>query len=362
MVDRANWTSADVETDRSWEVRLDESHREELAAALDAVQSQGLDLAHITADKFPLPTVARLLQGIVAQLQHGFGFSVLRGFPVDDYALDELEKLYWGLCSHVGTGITQNSDASLIHYVTDGTLRPNQGTRGVGRPGKSGLHVDLTDCVSLLCVRQAGDNPMSWLGSSVRIHSEFERRAPEMLPLLYRGFEWDRLEEHADGEAPSTGYRVPVFSIAAGDAGGGSTDEIVSCRYNRHWMAMAARRNGSGWAEEERAALDLFDEIADENRFELDFQPGDIQFANNYTVLHGRDGHELEPDEERKRLLMRIWIDFAEARPVIDESIVRFGIVRHGNLGWTAAQLSEGLHRTSARARRPDGAPLLHRS
>jgi len=373
MADRADWTGADLEVDRSWEVRLDESHREELAAALDRVQTGGLDLADITADDFPLPTLAPLLRGVVDQLQHGLGFSVVRGFPVDDYDLAELEKLYWGLCTHVGTGITQNSDASLIHYVTDGALRPNQGTRGVGRPTKSGLHVDLTDCVSLLCVRQAGDNPMSWLGSSVRIHREFTERAPEMLPMLYRGFEWDRLEEHAEGETPSTGYRVPVFSVAGGAAGhatgdatghatGDATGDKVSCRYNRYWMAMAARRQGVRWTDDEKAALDLFDEIADENRFELDFQPGDIQFANNYTVLHGRDGHDLEPEEERKRLLMRIWVDFAEARPMTDESIVRYGIVRHGNLGWTAAQLAAGAHLSGVHSRRADGAPLLHPS
>lgn len=357
MQDRADWTGADLEADRSWEVQLDESHREELAAALDQVQSRGLDLAHIAVEDFPLPTLAPLMRGITDELQHGLGFSVVRGFPIDEYALDELVKLYWGLCCHVGTGLTQNSDASLIHYVTDGALRPNQGTRGVGRPTKAGLHVDLTDCVSLLCVRQAGDNPMSWLGSSVRIHREFGQRAPELLPILYRGFEWDRLEEHAEGEAPSTGYRVPVFSVVGGTAG-----EKVSCRYNRYWMAMAARRNGSRWTDEEKAALDLFDEIADENRFELDFQPGDIQFANNYTVLHGRDGHDPEPNEDRKRLLLRIWVDFAEARPMTDESIVRYGIVRHGNLGWTAAQLTSGEHLTAVRPRRPDGAPLIHTS
>ena len=357
--DPADWTGADLDHDRSWEVELDESHREELAAALDHVQSRSLELARITAEDFPLPTLAPLLRGILGQLQHGLGFSVLRGFPVDGYDLSELEKLYWGLCTHVGTGLTQNSDASLIHYVTDGALRPNQGTRGVGRPGKSGLHVDLTDCVSLLCVRQAADNPMSWLASSVRVHREVTQRAPELLPILYRGFEWDRLGEHADGETPSTGYRVPVFDVVDGPPGvRGQRGAIVSCRYNRYWMAMAARRDGPGWTDEERAALDLFDEIAEANRFELDFQPGDIQFANNYVVLHGRDGHEFEPDEERKRLLMRIWVDFAEARPSSDESIVRYGIGRHGNLGWTASQLAAGAHLAGERPRRPDGAPL----
>ena len=348
--DRAAWTGSDLEGDSSWSHHLTEEHVAELVSALDGVNSKGLQLGEIGAQEFPLPTLAPLMNEVAAELQDGLGFSVLHGLPVERFGLDDLEKMYWGLCTHVGTGITQNSDASLIHYVTDGTLRPNQGTRGVGNPQKSSLHVDLTDCVSLLCVHQAQDDPPSWLGSSVRVHREFENRAPEMLPMLYAGFAWDRLEENGDDESAASQYRVPVFSIA---------DGRVSCRYNRYWMAMAARREADGWTAEEKAALDLFDEIAHENRFELEFQPGDIQFVNNYSVLHGRAGHELEAHEADKRLLMRIWVDFAKARPMIDESIVRYGIVRHGQLGWTATQREAGEHLSSTHARRADGAPLL---
>ena len=245
--------------------------------------------------------------------------------------------------------MTQNSDATLIHYVTDGALRPNQGTRGVGKPDPAPLHVDLTDCASLLCVQQAEDNPPSWLASSTTVHNLILERDPDALEILYRGFVWDRLDEHGPGEDPSSPYLVPVFS---------HVDGVVSCRYNRYWMSAANRRVGERHPEAARAALDLFDEIAHENRLELDFQPGDVQFVNNYVVLHGRAGHRLQADEAKMRLLLRIWIDFDEPRPSFDEAVVRYGIVRHGQLGWTADQLVAGIP-ASGHVRGVDGRPVV---
>lgn len=346
--DRSAWTAADVEADRSWELRLDDEQRADLEAALTGVRARGLALAEITAVDFPLPSLTGTLAAIGEEVRNGRGFAVLRGFPVQDRPLEDVELLYWGLCSHLGTGITQNSDATLIHYVTEGKLRPNQGARGVGFPTESTLHVDLTDCVSLLCVRQAPDDPPSWLGSSTRIFNDLLESHPEALAPLLEGFEWDRMDEHGPGEQPTSGYRVPVFSIAEGR---------VSCRYNRYWMAAAMRRKGEHNTPEQRAALDLFDRLAAQHRFEFRFEPGDIQFANNYTVLHGRAAHAPVTEESQVRLLMRIWLDLPQARPVIDEAIVRYGIVRHGNLGWTAEQLHRG-EVGSARPRRADGATV----
>ncbi|MGD9753183.1 MAG: TauD/TfdA family dioxygenase [Acidimicrobiia bacterium] len=349
--DRSAWTAADVEADRSWCFELDDAGRAELEAALASVRARGLALAQVTAADFPLPSLAGTVAGIGAELRDGRGFAVLRGFPVQDRPLADVELLYWGLCSHLGTGMTQNSDATLIHYVTEGKLRPNQGARGVGFPTESTLHVDLTDCVSLLCVRQAPDDPPSWLASSTRVFNELLERHPETLPVLFEGFEWDRMDEHAPGETPTSGYKVPVFSVA---------DGVVSCRYNRYWMAAAMRRKGEHNTPEQRAALDLFDQIAAQHRFAFRFEPGDIQFANNYTVLHGRAAHQPVTEEDQVRLLMRIWLDLPQARPVIDDAIVRYGIVRHGDLGWTAAELHEGRIASNGRvrARRGDGATL----
>jgi hypothetical protein len=344
--DRSAWTAADVEADRSWCFVLDDRGRAEIEEALAAVSARGLTLPEVTATDFALPTLAPMLEAVGRELREGRGFAVVRGFPVEGHSLDEIELAYWGLCAHLGTGMTQNSDATLIHYVTEGRLRPNQGTRGVGLPTESTLHVDLTDCVSLLCVRQAPDDPPSWLASSTTVFNEMLARHPESLEPLLEGFEWDRMGEHGPDESPTSGYLVPVFSVAGGR---------VSCRYNRYWMAAAMRRRDTHNTPEQRAALDHFDRIAAANRFAFTVEPGDIQFANNYTVLHGRAAHRAETDESRMRLLMRIWLDFADARPVVDEAVIRYGIVRHGNLGWTAADVLAG--RTgSARPRRPDGA------
>lgn len=344
--DASAWRADDVLADRGWELSLDAEQRADLVAALRACQARELQLAAIGPDEFPLPSMTELLATISAELQRGRGFALLHGFPVEGHGLDEIELMYWGMCRHLGMGLTQNSDATLIHYVTEGRLRPNQGTRGVGVARESTLHVDLTDCVSLLCVRQAPDDPPSWLASSTAIFNEMLESRPDLLDALIEGFEWDRLGEHGPGESPTSGYRVPVFSVH---------DGVVSCRYNRYWMAAAQRRNDTHNTPAQREALDLFDRLAARDRLEFAFNPGDVQFANNYVVLHGRAAHEPIEDEDRVRLLMRIWIDFPEARPMVDEAIVRYGVVRHGNLGWTADQVAAGTV-GATRERRADGA------
>ncbi len=347
VTDRSAWRGSDLEADRSWEYQLTDRHIEELDQALGKMADRPLD--EISRADFDLPTLAPMLRSIGNELRDGLGFAVARGLPVDRYELSELERIYWGMCSHLGTGMTQNSDASLIHYVTDGKLRPNQGLRGVGSPKKSGLHVDLTDAVSLLCVRQAPDEPLSWLASSTQVYNEFVRHHPEHLPALFEGFEWDRLDEQGPGERVTSGYKVPVFSIAGGK---------VSCRYNRYWMSKAMLRTADRLPDEIWALFNRFDEIAEANRLDLVFEPGDIQFANNYTVLHGRAAHDEVVDEDRKRLLMRIWVDFDEGRPVANEAIVRYGVVRHGALGWTAEQLRQGRHQ-EGHDRDAQGLPLV---
>ena len=56
--------------------------------------------------------------GILASFARA-GASQSCGFPTD-CEIGDLDRLYWGLCTHVGTGVTQNCEAGLMHYVTDG--------------------------------------------------------------------------------------------------------------------------------------------------------------------------------------------------------------------------------------------------
>ncbi|MDT4876156.1 hypothetical protein FQZ97_1115760 [compost metagenome] len=40
----------------------------------------------------------------------------------------------------------------------------------------------------------------------------------------------------------------------------------------------------------------------------MDLAPGDMQFLNNYVVLHSRTSYEDHPELDRKRHLLRLWL------------------------------------------------------
>lgn len=347
--DASVWTGADLEADRSWEYVLSDAHRAEIEGALALVKAKGFGIPAVTKVEFSLPTLAPALAGVAEEIRAGRGFAMLRRFPVEGYDYDDIALMYWGVCSHIGTGITQNSEAGFIHYVTDGRLRPQQGKRGVGFPKESRLHVDLMDIVTLLCVRQAPDDPPSRIASSTAIYNRVLAERPEALPRLYKGFQWGRMEEHGAGETPTSGYRVPFFS---------EKDGQVSCQYNRAWIENGDRLRGEEMSADDSALLDYIDNIARDVCFEFPFHTGDVQFCSNYTVLHGRAAHEMVPDEDKKRVLLRIWLDMPDFRPFSDEAVIRHGIGRHGQLGWTAAEVLAGRNQTP-RARRADGAVRL---
>jgi hypothetical protein len=328
---------------------LDSAERDELVAALVEIKRQGIALAGVCAANFRLAKLEKTLDAVAAELRDGRGFALVRNFPVEDFTFDELEIMYWGLCSHIGTGVTQNSDSGFIHYVTDGALRPNQGTRGVGLSTETPLHVDLTDIASLLCVRQAPDDPASRIASSTTLYNDILKRHPEFLARLFDGYEWDRMDEHGDGESPTSSYKVPLFSEAEG---------LISCQYNRHWMISVMARRGITVSDEDVEIFDTIDKFTRENCFEFPFHMGDIQFCNNYTVMHGRAAHAMVGEEERKRVLMRIWLEVDDFRAYDDEAIVRRGIGCHGALGWTPADILAGRDK-QPRARRDDGALIL---
>ncbi|MFT6582124.1 MAG: hypothetical protein ACJAU6_002565 [Alphaproteobacteria bacterium] len=349
VTDQSAWTGAALQSDRSWEYGFDAAQIAALEDALAGVKRQGLTVPGISQRDFPLPALTTLLTSVSKDLQSGRGFALLHGFPTDLHSVEDLTLMYWGLCAHIGVGVTQNSEAGFIHYVTDGALSPKQGTRGVGFPKESRLHVDLMDIVTLLCVRQAHDDPHSWIASSTSIHNEILKRRPDVLPRLYEGFEWGRMNEHSAGESTTSGYKVPVFSNA---------DGAISCQYNRAWLENAIAKGDAPMNEVDSLILDLFDDIAKEVRLEFPFHAGDIQFCNNYTTLHGRAAHRMTQNEGEKRILTRIWLDVPEFRKFSDDAIIRYGIGRHGQLGWTVDDVIAGRN-ANPRQRRADGAIAL---
>lgn len=332
--DASVWTAADLEADRSWDVRISDAECRELADGLAAVKAQGIPLAEMTARDFPLgPALRGLADRIVGACRDGRGFIVMRGFPVAGQDTDDIRTMYWGLSLHLGTCVSQDKHAALVADVIDRGQKKEPLTRAYGSSRESRLHVDLSDVVGLLCVRQAKESPPSVLASSMHVYNQFVEHHPEWLPRLYRGFRWDRFGEQAAWESPMTA-EIPVFSHAGGQ---------VSCRYNRSWITGASVRMNRPFDATEEAILDFFDQSARAGAVQLALHPGDMYFASNYTVLHGKAAHADEHVvEDAKRLLLRVWINLPDFRAFSDEATVRWGLTHHGNLGWTADELAAG--------------------
>jgi phosphoglycerate dehydrogenase-like enzyme len=82
---------------------------------------------------------------------------------------------------------------------------------------------------------------------------------------------------------------------------------------------------------------------------EFTLQPGEMYFINNYTILHARTAFDDFEEEDRRRHLLRLWLEVPQMRPV-HPYIRRNGIARKtvliigvGDMGATVAGAAKAL-------------------
>jgi alpha-ketoglutarate-dependent taurine dioxygenase len=291
-------------------VELTERDRGEVLAALASLRTGGrLTPAHalVRAD-FPFGTLGERLRHAYEEVRSGRGFVLLRGLPVDGLTVDDFIAAVWGVGTWFGSPLSQNAQGELIGHVLDATAE--DATPRMYRSNlELRLHTDWTAMITLACWQQAASGGASFLTSALTVHDEIKRRAPELLEPLYRGFHHHRLGEEGPGEAPVTPYRIPVFARHGGH---------ISVRYQRSGIAAAHRALALPLTQQELAAMDLFDEVAKapEHRLAFFLERGDMLVINNYTVMHARTKFVEHPEPERRRHLVRLWLDAERFRDV----------------------------------------------
>ena len=245
--------------------------------------------------------IARTLRQAYEEVRSGRGFVLLRGLPTDRMDLGEFINEVWEIGRHFGNALSQNAEGELVGHVVDATRE-----EATPRLFHSNLelrpHTDNTAMVLLACWNRAQAGGDTILTSAVTVHEELRRRRPDLLNLLHRGFHCHRRGEEGPQEEPVTPYQIPVFALR---------DGMLSCRYQRALIAAGHRELGLPLSQSEVEALDLFDEIATapENRLVFNLERGDVVVINNYTVLHARTRFTEHPDPERRRHLLRLWLD-----------------------------------------------------
>lgn len=306
VITDAAWLGCELANNRSWIYHFSPAELGELDSALRGVVSREIALESIRRDDFPLPTLGPRLREHLREIRLGRGFVVLRGLPIQRYTDEEASIVYWGLGTHFGAAVKQNTAGDLLGHVRDfGKKWGDLGVRGYETNGELIFHTDFSDMVGLLCLRKAKTGGLSRIASSVTVHNEISQHHPEYLPILYRGFRYIK-REAVDSDSPVTGY-VPVF---------GQQDGFLSCRVVRERIDSACKRLNEPLTKLEKDALDYFAAVAgsDRVRLDMDLYPGDMQFLNNYTILHSRTSYLDGDSAEEKRHLLRLWLTFGEER------------------------------------------------
>jgi hypothetical protein len=305
------WRGNEIRRDQ---ITLDLSARQvaALEEVLGRIEEAGLALGDIGPEHARHPALDTTLAKVFEEIQHGRGIVIVRGFPVTQYSVEQIGKMYWALGAHFGRGVSQSALGDLLGQVRDETP-PGQAesARGYLSRRELSLHVDLAQIVGLLCVRQGRAGGFSQYASGLAIHNELLETRPDLMPIYYRGFRYHRRGEQPADHPEITPYNVPVFS---------NVDGTINVFYVREVAAVAMRELGLEYSEQELDALDTFRATARKLQFETGLEPGEATFLNNYTVMHARSEFEDWDEPQRKRLMLRLWLDaHRDQRPAARE-------------------------------------------
>ena len=304
----AAWTRHDLLSDRSWDTTLDAAEADDLRRALAHAQATGKSVRALTAADFPLPVLGARIARLVDTLENGRGLELWRGLPVDEWNSDALQTVFWCLGMHVGRPIVQNARGELLGSVmnTTGTdPQTNANSRFYHTNAAAPFHVDGADVVGLMCVRTAMRGGASLVVSSMSIHNEIARRRPDLLPLMFEPLWFD----HRGERNAVTGDPWWVTSIC------GWSGDKLSMMYLRNFIESGQRYPGAPPLDaRHRELFGLIDELASSEALclSMDFRPGDIQWINNHVALHSRTSFEDWPEPERRRWLLRLWLNFGQ--------------------------------------------------
>lgn len=304
----AAWTGSDMALRRDWVWQLTNEEADEISTAV--AFNHDRPILEITKEDFLLPKLSARMGKIIESVDQGVGIALIRGVPITNMDEDDAARALWGLGRHVGQPQIQDAARSLLHHVRDtgGDWQINPRMRVYETNAEQVFHNDGGDLVMLLCRHAAKSGGASRMVSAVTLFNEVIQRAPDLAEALQFPFPFDARGQQLPG-CPDVQH-VPIFVWHAGR---------LNALHKRHYIKMAERFDDiPPLSGAQIKALDLIDEICADPAVQLSFnlEPGDIQVASNFTILHARDAFEDFDEPARKRHMLRLWLGLDNGRPL----------------------------------------------
>ncbi len=288
----------------------------EQRAAFDTLlaETRHLKPQQVTRTDFDHPEIAALTTHLAHTIRHGRGVVLLAGLDPDRYSEDDLERIYWGIGTHLGSAVTQSMLGDRLGHVRH--VKDDPVARGYRSNEELTPHTDSYRIVGLLCLQRAEAGGYSRIVSGLALHNEILSTRPDLLAPLYEGYHYAIAEAQFSAN-PVTGFKIPVF---------GCVDDMVSVCYSRTFIDKAAALRGEPLPPDLQQALDYFDTLADRDDLRVRFmlEPGEMLLWHNFQMLHARDAYQDSPRHSRH--LLRLWLNIENDRPMEDAMLQRAAI------------------------------------
>lgn len=270
------------------------------------------ELGHISPATFPLPELSSKLRSLSTTLHEGRGFFVLRGLTPDSYSVRDNTAIYAGIASHIAlvrgrqdtklvtssaSGITIRQ-SSMLNHIKD--LSTTAVAVNIGAPAyttdKQVFHTDAGDIVSLFCLSTAAKGGESYLASAWQVYNELAATRPDIIKTLsedwiFNGYVFFKTICRSNVERGCSGAKRPLLYYTPATA---DSQERIIIQYARRgftgFLHLPRDPNLPPITEAQAEALDALHFLAEKNRLMLDFRVGDVQFVNNLSIFHARDG------------------------------------------------------------------------
>lgn len=297
--DRSVWLAADLGASRSWVRPLSDGCQDEIEAGVRKAVAAGKTYTDVGITDFPLPRTRSMLREVFDDLENGAGFSVIGDFPVDRFTYEESLIGYAGVSAHLGKLVDQSYAGAMKADVKDMGLAYGKDVRGYHSNAMLRFHTDGAVLTGLLCLQSAVDGGQSVLTSSGAVSNAILAERPDLYAILLEGFHHHRRGEHAPGDNPISPAPIPVFAFY---------DGLLHCTYDRNQSLWSAEE-GIVFSARQIEAMDYTDAVMARPEYQLhmEMRKGDIQYVNNFTVMHSRTGYR--DSATQKRHLVRYWID-----------------------------------------------------
>lgn len=314
ITDKCAWVGCEITNKTDWIYYLSPYVISLLDDALVKIADKNLVAPNFVKSDIYIDDPEFLMQidYISNELENGYGFIVIRGLDAQKYTETQLANIYYLIGLHMGNSVTQNTRGDLIGYVENIGDKTQKMTRVYETNSYLPYHSDLSDVVGLLSIRKAKEGGLSSIVSSSTVYNRILEKHPEYLGYLYHPAWYDHLGEID----PSLS---PIFSYYDGK---------LACRYLRYYIELGHDRRQIPLSQVQIDALNIFDEISHDPDLRLDMmlEPGDIQFCNNYCVMHSRSSFEDYDEVEKRRKLLRLWLQMPNARKLAKDFPGRNGI------------------------------------